>query len=204
MNRTLNTLVASSLVLLMVACTTNKVPEPASAPTVAPTPAPEVAQSSAVDNSAALQAQQMAEEKARTDREAAEKARAEQEAAEKAGRAAQALLSTRVFYFDYNSSDLKSEGYGSLKAHTAWLVKHPDARVRIEGNCDERGTREYNMALGERRAKAVAAYLTGNGVSERQLTVTSYGKEKPAVDGHDESAWSRNRRVELNYTAGQP
>lgn len=121
-----------------------------------------------------------------------------------AGTNVAADTSVRVVYFDYDSSDLKANGQQVLQAHAAWLNQHPDAHVRVEGNADERGTREYNIALGERRAKSVAAYLNSNGVGDGQLTIISYGKEKPAVEGHDESAWSKNRRVELHYTAGQP
>ena len=113
-------------------------------------------------------------------------------------------LAAHTFYFDYDSSALQSADTANLQAHAAYLAKTPAARLRVEGHCDERGTREYNMALGERRAKAVAAFLTSNGASADQLSVISYGKEKPAVDGHDDAAWAKNRRVELSYTAGQP
>jgi peptidoglycan-associated lipoprotein len=205
LNWTTKTLAAGSLALLMSACATNKVPAPApeAAPVApaaaAPAPAPEAAQPSAADAEAALKAKQMAEDKARADQEAADRA-----AAEQASQAASATLGTRTFYFDYDSSSLQASDSDKLKAHAAYLAKHRAASVRIEGNADERGTREYNMALGERRAKAVAAFLVSNGASDSQLTVVSYGKEKPADDGHDEAAWSKNRRVELNYTAGQP
>lgn len=76
--------------------------------------------------------------------------------------------------------------------------------MRVEGNTDERGTREYNMALGERRAKAVAVFLTSNGAKANQLDVISYGEEKPVASGESEEAWAQNRRVDLDYTAGKP
>lgn len=114
------------------------------------------------------------------------------------------LLKTRVFYFGTNLSDVTALSYGGLNAHAAYLHDHPAARLQISGHTDERGTREYNLALGERRANAVARFLVGAGATPGQLTVVSYGKEKPAVDGHDEDAWGKNRRVELDYTnAGQ-
>ena len=108
-------------------------------------------------------------------------------------------LHQRVVYFDFDKSDIKPEGKPILEAHAKYLSGHPDVHVVLEGNTDERGTREYNMALGERRAKAVYQYLTLLGVSPSQLKVISYGEERPAALGHDESAWSKNRRVELDY-----
>lgn len=108
-------------------------------------------------------------------------------------------LHQRVVYFDFDKSEIKSEGKPILEAHAKYLSGHPDVHVVLEGNTDERGTREYNMALGERRAKAVYQFMTLLGVSPSQLKVISYGEERPAVLGHDESAWSKNRRVELDY-----
>lgn len=108
-------------------------------------------------------------------------------------------LHQRVVYFDFDKSDIKDEYKSLLKAHAQYLADHPDIHVTLEGNTDERGTREYNMALGERRAKAVYQYLTLSGVSPSQLKTISYGEERPAALGHDESAWSKNRRVELDY-----
>jgi peptidoglycan-associated lipoprotein len=99
----------------------------------------------------------------------------------------------RVF-FALNSSDLSSEGRAVLEKQSAWLQKYPNVAVTIEGHADERGTREYNLALGERRAQAVKNYLVSLGVPEARLNTISYGKERPAVMGSDESAWSKNRR----------
>lgn len=152
------------------------------------------AQTSAGDTSAAdLQAQQLADAKARAEREAAEKANQ-----------LTAQLGIRTFYFDYDSSSLQSSDLDALKAHAAYLAKNPSARISVQGHADERGTREYNMALGERRAKAVAAFLSSNGAKSSQLSTVSYGKEKPAVEGHDDASWAKNRRVELDYTAAKP
>ncbi len=107
-----------------------------------------------------------------------------------------ALRAITTFYFEFDSSDLKPEAIRALDVHARDLQGN-GARVVLEGHADERGTREYNMALGERRAKAVQRYLVLQGVSPAQLEPVSYGEERPMVTGHDESAWSQNRRVEL-------
>ncbi|HCN63856.1 MAG TPA: peptidoglycan-associated lipoprotein Pal [Pseudomonas sp.] len=107
-----------------------------------------------------------------------------------------ALRAITVFYFEYDSSDLKPEAMRALDVHAKDL-KASGARVVLEGNTDARGTREYNMALGERRAKAVQRYLVLQGVSPAQLELVSYGKERPVATGNDEQSWAQNRRVEL-------
>lgn len=113
-------------------------------------------------------------------------------------------LSIRVFHFDYDSADLQPDDYTVLKAHAQYLAKTASARLLVGGHTDERGTREYNMALGERRAKAVAAFLTTSGAKPAQVEVVSYGEEKPLKLEETEAAWADNRRVELNYSAGKP
>ena len=118
--------------------------------------------------------------------------------------AASALLSTRVFYFDFDKANIKPDGYSALKAHAAYLANTPSARIRLEGHADERGTREYNVALGERRGNSVAKFLRINGVSDTQIEVISYGEEKPAVVGGNDTAYAQNRRVEVEYSAGNP
>ena len=102
----------------------------------------------------------------------------------------------RVF-FGYDSSDLDSDALELLQDQVAWLKQNSDVTVTIEGHCDERGTREYNLALGQRRAESVANYLIANDVSRSRLIVKSYGEERPLVLGSNDSAWSKNRRVEL-------
>jgi peptidoglycan-associated lipoprotein len=114
------------------------------------------------------------------------------------------LLRIRIFYFGTNLSDITAQSYGGLNAHARYLTQNPSARLQISGHTDERGTREYNLALGERRANAVARYLVSMGVNAGQLSVVSYGKEKPAADGSFESAWAQNRRVELDYVSNSP
>lgn len=109
------------------------------------------------------------------------------------------LRQTNVFYFDYDQASLREESYEALKAHSRYLVAHPEAAVRLEGHCDERGTREYNVALGERRGNAIIKFLRANGVTSNQVEVVSYGEEKPVALGHDESSWAQNRRVEIKY-----
>lgn len=115
-----------------------------------------------------------------------------------------AFLAKRVVHFDYDSSDLSNEDYQTLQAHAQFLVANANSKIALTGHTDERGTREYNMALGERRAKAVQNYLITNGVNASQLEAVSYGKEMPINAGHNEAAWKENRRVELNYEAVPP
>jgi peptidoglycan-associated lipoprotein len=114
------------------------------------------------------------------------------------------LLTVRLVHFDYDSSDLSNADYQTLQAHAQYLSQNPSAKVLLAGHADERGTREYNMALGERRANAVQAYLNSNGAKSNQLDTVSYGKEKPLNDGNDEAAWAENRRVEIIYKAVGP
>ncbi|MGN0894117.1 MAG: peptidoglycan-associated lipoprotein Pal [Succinivibrio sp.] len=109
------------------------------------------------------------------------------------------LADSHTVYFAYNSENIQDQYLGVMQANAAYLKKNPDARVIIEGHTDERGTPEYNIALGERRARSVARYMQNLGVDVNQLSIVSYGEEKPAVEGHDESAWSKNRRAVLNY-----
>ena len=106
----------------------------------------------------------------------------------------------RIIYFDFDKSDIKPEFAPIVQANAQFLVAHPGARLKLEGNTDERGTREYNIGLGERRAQAVRRALMLLGVADTQLTTVSFGAERPAVAGDDEAAWAKNRRVELVYT----
>lgn len=113
-------------------------------------------------------------------------------------------LAARVVHFDYDSSDLSQTDLATLNAHARYLSQNNGARVTLTGHTDERGTREYNMALGERRAKSVQAFLVTNGARNEQIETVSYGKEQPVNEGHNDAAWSENRRVEINYSAGAP
>ena len=104
-----------------------------------------------------------------------------------------------IFYFDFDQAIVKRSGHTELDKHAKGMMQDRSIRVRLEGHADERGTREYNLALGERRANAIRAYLTAQGVSRSQLEVISYGEEKPARMGGGESSWAQNRRVEFAY-----
>jgi len=108
-------------------------------------------------------------------------------------------LSHRIVYFDYGSSSVRPQDLPILEAHAAYLSSHPNVNIRVEGHTDDRGSREYNLALGERRALAIRQILMLQGASINQFQVTSYGEERLAVEGYDESVWSQNRRVELTY-----
>jgi peptidoglycan-associated lipoprotein len=112
---------------------------------------------------------------------------------------AEATQAGVVVYFDYDRAEIKPEFVPVVAAHARYLNGNAQRRVRLEGHSDERGSREYNIGLGERRAQAVRRALLLQGVSEAQITTVSYGEERPAVLGGDESAYSRNRRVELVY-----
>ena len=99
----------------------------------------------------------------------------------------------RVF-FDFDKSNLREDAKATLDKQIAWLKKYPNWSITVEGHCDERGTREYNLALGERRANSVKQYMAANGIPASRLKTISYGKERPAVQGSNEAAWAQNRR----------
>jgi peptidoglycan-associated lipoprotein len=105
-------------------------------------------------------------------------------------------------HFDYDQYALTDEDKGTLQRQATWLQKYPAVRVTIEGHCDERGTREYNLALGARRANAVKEYLASLGVSSSRLETVSYGKERPICTQSDESCWAQNRRGVTTITGG--
>ena len=110
-----------------------------------------------------------------------------------------ALRRITTFYFDFDTAEIKAESRDVLAAHARYLANNPDVNVRLEGHTDERGTKEYNLALGERRANAVQRFLVVNGADRSQIETVSYGEEKPAAMGSNESAWAQNRRVELIF-----
>jgi len=107
----------------------------------------------------------------------------------------------QVYYFDFDKFDVQQEDVASINVQANYLATHASAKVRLEGNADERGSREYNVALGWKRAKGVAAILEQQGVAQSQIATVSYGKEKPVSLGHDETAYHLNRRVNLIYEA---
>ncbi len=109
------------------------------------------------------------------------------------------LLAKRTIYFDFDSSEIRGEGTDIVAAHAKYLAGNTGMKVRLEGHTDERGSREYNIGLGERRSQAVRRALLLQGAGEVQLSTVSYGEERPAAAGSDEAAWTKNRRVEIVY-----
>jgi peptidoglycan-associated lipoprotein len=109
------------------------------------------------------------------------------------------LLAKRVVFFEFDESVILDEDRPILEAHAQYLSQNPGSAVTLEGHTDERGTREYNLALGERRALSVRQFMSLLGASGQQLRTVSYGEERPAASGHNEEAWAQNRRVEIIY-----
>ena len=112
-----------------------------------------------------------------------------------------ACLRQRVVYFDFDQDTIKPEFQAVMACHAKYLRDRPSARITLEGNTDERGSREYNLGLGERRGNAVSSALQANGGSGSQITVVSYGEERPTCTQSSEDCWAKNRRVEIVYTA---
>ena len=133
-----------------------------------------------------------------TDTSAADNANASNDETATAGPSGE-LLSKRIVYFDFDSAEIRADSQSVVAAHSRYLAGAPVQKVRLEGHADERGSREYNIGLGERRAQAVRRALLLQGVAEVQLSTVSYGEERPAAAGSDEAAWAKNRRVEIVY-----
>lgn len=145
------------------------------------------------------QARLAAEAEERRRREEEERRRREEEEARRrAEEEARRMAMLSTIYFDYDESELRTDQMTALNENARRLREfRPEDNVTIEGHCDERGTVEYNLALGERRANAVKTFLIDGGVAETRLETISYGEERPAAMGHDESAWAKNRRADL-------
>lgn len=141
------------------------------------------------------QTESEAERTARLAREQQEAAAARAAAAEE--RMMRSALATRVFYFDFDVAEFRPADRDVLTYHARDLAANPRKRIRLEGHADERGTREYNLALGERRANGILNFLIVNGASRNQIETVSYGEERPADRGTTEAAYQRNRRVEI-------
>jgi peptidoglycan-associated lipoprotein len=177
-----------------------------SKPQTAPTPVANA------DSAAAERARQdsIAREQARQDSiRAAEEADrvARQRAADSAAAAAAATGEVRnmlaaMIHFDLDKATIRSDDAGALDQKVAILQANPSLTIRISGHCDERGSDEYNLALGNRRAAAAKAYLVSHGIDAGRIETASYGEERPIAPGHDESAWSQNRRDEFEIAAG--
>ena len=110
------------------------------------------------------------------------------------------ILAKRSIYFDFDKSNIKAEYRPLVEAHAGYMTGHASATMRIEGNCDERGSREYNLALGQRRADSLRKSMVLLGVSDTRIETISWGEEKPRATGHNEAAWSQNRRDDIIYT----
>jgi peptidoglycan-associated lipoprotein len=113
--------------------------------------------------------------------------------------AGEQMPSVDTIYFAFDSEEIRPEFESVLRGHAQYMMANPDTNVTLQGYADERGTREYNLGLGERRAQAVERYLTVQGVSPSQIQIVSYGEERPAVQGHTEEAYAKNRRVVFSY-----
>ncbi len=168
-----------------------------SQPEVAPAPTPAPVDSAAIRarEDSIRNAQAEAERRAR---EEAERLRREAEAA----RAQLTADMAAMIHFDYDQSTIRAEDQAILDRKAAILAANPAVRVRISGHADERGSDEYNLALGNRRAAAAKRYLAGRGVTEARMDIVSYGEERPVAAGQNEAAWAQNRRAEFEITAG--
>ena len=205
----LSKIIASSvLVAFLTACSSTGETTDASASTQASQVAAEaaaLAEAQALKDAqaqAAAQAQVEAQAQAQADANAAQQAANEAAAQvlaqqQQAQDAAKALA--HVIYFDFDQSTIKAEFRTALNGHAAYLSQNPSARIVLEGHADERGTREYNIALGERRGNAVSRYLVVQGVSVDAIEVVSFGEERPVNAGHDSASLAENRRVEVRY-----
>jgi peptidoglycan-associated lipoprotein len=174
-----------------------------------------------IDTSAADAAKKRAEEEAsaaakkRAEEEASARKRAEKEASAAARKRAEAeaaqkmlqdqinAVETEKIYFDYDKAELKPEAQAILEKKAKFLQVNSSYSLTIEGNCDERGTNEYNLALGERRADAAKKFLASQSISESRITTISFGEEKPVDQRHNEAAWSKNRRDEFKLKKGE-
>ncbi|HVO67709.1 MAG TPA: peptidoglycan-associated lipoprotein Pal [Syntrophales bacterium] len=148
-------------------------------------------------------AKERAKERAAEEQLAREKAGEEAAAAEEAAKVAREASEFEDIHFDFDRFDLRPDARGILDTHAKWLKAHPEYVVRIEGNCDERGTVEYNLALGDRRAKIAMKYLTDLGINKAKISTISYGKEQPLDPEHNEEAWAKNRRDHFIVTKGK-
>jgi len=165
-----------------------------------PTPAPPVPGQTC--DSACQAARAAAEAAARAERERLEREAAAENARLSAIASARATLLTAI-YFDYDASEIRGDARAALDAKLPILRANTAVQIRVSGHADERGSDQYNDALGQRRAAATKRYLTDNGIDAARIAIVSYGEQRPAVSGSDENAWEKNRRAEFEITAGQ-
>ncbi|HKC40377.1 MAG TPA: peptidoglycan-associated lipoprotein Pal [Gemmatimonadales bacterium] len=135
------------------------------------------------------------------DRLAAQRARDSAAAAASAGEEVKSMVAAMI-HFDYDKSNIRPDDAGTLDQKVAILQANPELRIRVGGHCDERGSDEYNLALGNRRAQAAKQYLVSHGIDASRIETQSWGEERPLVDAHDEASWSQNRRDEFEIIGG--
>ncbi len=153
------------------------------------------------DSIAAAQAEAARQAAAERERIEAQRRADSLAAAARAGEEVRTTLAAMI-HFDLDKSNIRSDDMGALDQKVAILQANPELKIRIAGHCDERGSDEYNLALGNRRAQSAKQYLVSHGIDASRIETQSWGEEKPLVDGHDESAWSQNRRDEFEATSG--
>jgi peptidoglycan-associated lipoprotein len=166
-----------------------------------PETTPQPNQDSIEAERARLEAERMARERAEAERRERERAEAERSAAARTTEELRNMLAVMI-HFDLDRSNIRPNDMGTLDQKVAILQANRDLRIRIGGHCDERGSDEYNLALGNRRAQSTKQYLVSHGIDASRIETQSWGEERPLVDGHDESAWSQNRRAEFEVTSG--
>ncbi|MDT8368531.1 MAG: peptidoglycan-associated lipoprotein Pal [Longimicrobiales bacterium] len=186
--------VTAALMILAAACSSDPPPAPPVEPT-GPTPEEIAEQQRVADSIARAQAEREAAAREAAAREAAERERQRQIAA------ARETLAEMVF-FDYDEAEITAQAQGVLQRKVDILRGSPAVRIQIAGHADERGSNEYNIALGNRRAQAVRDFLTGFGIAAGRMSIVSYGEDRPLVNQSNEEAWARNRRAEFTITAG--
>lgn len=204
MNARLSLIATLGVGALVIAACTPKPPPAPPAPIInqdsidAAMRAREAEAAAAAERARVAAAERAAAERAAAERAAAERAAAERAAAVNAARAAFA----QTIYYAYDKSDLTAESRATLTAKVPLLRANPNLRIRIAGHTDERGSDSYNVALGQRRAAAAKRFLVDQGIAAARIETVSFGEERPAAMGSDESAWSRNRRAEFEIIAG--
>jgi peptidoglycan-associated lipoprotein len=161
------------------------------------TATPEAQQETAPSAEELARAEQEKAEAARRAAEAEAEAKARAEAEERERAAAEASKGLQPVYFDFDKSFIRGDMRDVMKQNAEWMKSHPDAKIKVEGNCDERGTIEYNQALGQRRAAAAKKYLTDLGIKAGRISLISYGKEKPVCTESTEECWQKNRRSDF-------
>jgi peptidoglycan-associated lipoprotein len=190
--------IAGLIVLTAVIAACSKKPPPAPAP--APEP-PRVNQDS-IDRANRARADSIAAAEAARRRAAEEAARAEEARRLEAARAAARNTLMAKVYFDFDKDEIRPDQQATLDAKVPILNANPDMRIRIEGHTDDRGSDEYNLALGQRRAASVQRYLVARGVAEARMDIVSYGEQRPVAQGENEEAWAQNRRAEFVIVSG--